>query len=97
MQNLKFALSSIMVHKMRSLLTTIRIIIGISSVDVIMALDDSLSRQVNKDMTKSQKNISVMVSPKKSKDGSFTQKQSAFTVSKKEEEVTVELPKPNES
>lgn len=59
MQNLKFAFSSIMAHKMRSLLTMIGIIIGVSSVVVIMALGDSLSRQVNKDMTKSQKNISV--------------------------------------
>ncbi|CIV43031.1 ABC transporter permeae [Streptococcus pneumoniae] len=62
MQNLKFAFSSIMAHKMRSLLTMIGIIIGVSSVVVIMALGDSLSRQVNKDMTKSQKNISVHVS-----------------------------------
>lgn len=97
MQNLKFAFSSIMAHKMRSLLTMIGIIIGVSSVVVIMALGDSLSRQVNKDMTKSQKNISVFFSPKKSKDGSFTQKQSAFTVSGKEEEVPVEPPKPQES
>lgn len=66
MQNLKFAFSSIMAHKMRSLLTMIGIIIGVSSVVVIMALGDSLSRQVNKDMTKSQKNISVF-SPKKVK------------------------------
>lgn len=62
MQNLKFAFSSIMAHKMRSLLTMIGIIIGVSSVVVIMALGDSLSRQVNKDMTKSQKNISVFFS-----------------------------------
>lgn len=78
MQNLKFAFSSIMAHKMRSLLTMIGIIIGVSSVVVIMALGDSLSRQVNKDMTKSQKNISVFSLLKKSKDGSFTQKQSAL-------------------
>lgn len=97
MQNLKFAFSSIMAHKMRSLLTMIGIIIGVSSVVVIMALGDSLSRQVNKDMTKSQKNISVFFSPKKSKDGSFTQKQSSFTVSGKEEEIPVEPPKPQES
>lgn len=54
---------------MRSLLTMIGIIIGVSSVVVIMALGDSLSRQVNKDMTKSQKNISVFFSPKKVKMG----------------------------
>ena len=48
MQNLKFAFSSIMAHKMRSFLTMIGIIIGVSSVVVIMALGDSMSRQVNK-------------------------------------------------
>ena len=36
MQNLKFAFSSIMAHKMRSFLTMIGIIIGVSSVVVIM-------------------------------------------------------------
>ena len=97
MQNLKFAFSSIMAHKMRSFLTMIGIIIGVSSVVVIMALGDSMSRQVNKNMTKSQKNIHVFFSPIKSKDGSFTQKQSALTVSGKEEEVHVEPPKPQES
>ena len=97
MQNLKFAFSSIMAHKMRSFLTMIGIIIGVSSVVVIMALGDSMSRQVNKNMTKSQKNIHVFFSPIKSKDGSFTQKQSALTVSGKEEDVHVEPPKPQES
>ena len=97
MQNLKFAFSSIMAHKMRSFLTMIGIVIGVSSVVVIMALGDSMSRQVNKTMTKSQKNIHVFFSPIKSKDGSFTQKQSALTVSGKEEEVFVEPPKPQEA
>lgn len=97
MQNLKFAFSSIMAHKMRSFLTMIGIIIGVSSVVVIMALGDSMSRQVNKNMTKSQKNIHVFFSPIKSKDGSFTQKQSALTVSGKEEDVPVEPPKPQEA
>ena len=97
MQNLKFAFSSIMAHKMRSFLTMIGIIIGVSSVVVIMALGDSMSRQVNKNMTKSQKNIHVFFSPIKSKDGSFTQKQSALTVSSKEEDVPVEPPKPQEA
>ena len=97
MQNLKFAFSSIMAHKMRSFLTMIGIIIGVSSVVVIMALGDSMSRQVNKNMTKSQKNIHVFFSPIKSKDGSFTQKQSALTVYGKEEDVPVEPPKPQEA
>ena len=97
MQNLKFAFSSIMAHKMRSFLTMIGIIIGVSSVVVIMALGDSMSRQVNKNMTKSQKDIHVFFSPTKSKDGSFTQKQSALTMSGKEEDVIVEPPKPQEA
>ena len=97
MQNLKFAFSSIMAHKMRSFLTMIGIIIGVSSVVVIMALGDSMSRQVNKNMTKSQKNIHIFFSPTKSKDGSFTQKQSALTLSGAEEEVVVEPPKPQEA
>ncbi|MGX7073620.1 ABC transporter permease [Falseniella ignava] len=96
MQNLKFAFSSIMAHKMRSFLTMIGIIIGVSSVVVIMALGDSMSRQVNKSMTKSQKNIQVFYSPTKSKDGSFTQKQSALTMSG-EEGVNVDPPKPQEA
>ena len=97
MQNLKFAFSSIMAHKMRSFLTMIGIIIGVSSVVVIMALGDSMSRQVNKNMTKSQKDIHVFFSPTKSKDGSFTQRQSALTLSGGQEENFVEPPKPQES
>ena len=97
MQNLKFAFSSIMAHKMRSFLTMIGIIIGVSSVVVIMALGDSMSRQVNKNMTKSQKDIHVFFSPTKSKDGSFTQRQSALTLSGGQEEDFVEPPKPQEA
>ncbi|HEV5082212.1 TPA: hypothetical protein VY284_001639 [Streptococcus pneumoniae] len=41
MQNLKFAFSSIMAHKMRSLLTMIGIIIGVSSVVVIHGSQDA--------------------------------------------------------
>ena len=40
MQNWKFAISSIMGHKMRSFLTMVGIIIGVASVVVIMALGD---------------------------------------------------------
>ncbi|KXU15108.1 Cell division protein FtsX [Streptococcus oralis] len=96
MQNLKFAFSSIMAHKMRSFLTMIGIIIGVSSVVVIMALGDSMSRQVGESMTKSQKNISVFFSSTKSEDGSFTQKQSALTI-RPDEEVYVEPPVPQEA
>jgi len=75
----------------------IGIIIGVSSVVVIMALGDSMSRQVNKNMTKSQKDIHVFFSPTKSKDGSFTQRQSALTLSGGREEDFVEPPKPQEA
>ena len=47
MQNWKFAISSILGHKMRSFLTMIGIIIGVASVVVIMALGDSITRRVN--------------------------------------------------
>ncbi len=97
MENLKFAFSSIMAHKMRSFLTMIGIIIGVSSVVVIMALGDSMSRQVNKNMTKSQKNIQVFFSPIKSKDGSFTQKQSSLTLSGREDTAYVVPPKTQEA
>ena len=97
MENLKFAFSSIMAHKMRSFLTMIGIIIGVSSVVVIMALGDSMSRQVNKNMTKSQKNIQVFFSPIKSKDGSFTQKQSSLTLSGREDTAYVVPPKIQEA
>ena len=73
MQNLKFAFSSIMAHKMRSFLTMIGIIIGVSSVVVIMALGDSMSRQVNKKYDQVTEEYPCLFSPIKSKDGSFTQ------------------------
>ena len=42
MQNWKFAISSIMSHKLRSFLTMVGIIIGVASVVVIMALGDGM-------------------------------------------------------
>ncbi len=56
-----------------------------------------MSRQVNKTWPNHRRIIHVFFSPIKSKDGSFTQKQSALTVSGKEEDVHVESPKPLES
>ena len=46
MENWKFALSSIMGHKMRSFLTTLGVIIGVASVVVIMALGQGMTNQV---------------------------------------------------
>ncbi len=58
-----------------------------------MALGDSMSRQVNKNMTKSQKDIHVLFLTYKSKDSSFTQRQSALTLSA-DKKKSVEPPKP---
>ena len=46
MENWKFALSSIMGHKMRSFLTMLGIIIGVTSVVVIMALGQGMTKQI---------------------------------------------------
>lgn len=51
MQNWKFAISSIMGHKMRSFLTMVGIIIGVASVVVIMALGDGMKAGVTKTFT----------------------------------------------
>ena len=87
MPNLKFALSSIMGHKMRSFLTMIGIIIGVASVVVIMALGDSITRRVSDSFTKSQKDMNIIYSPKKSKDGSYKQTAGLFTVDEGDETV----------
>lgn len=92
MQNLKFAFSSIMGHKMRSFLTMIGIIIGVASVVVIMALGDSITRRVSESFTKSRKDMNLIFSPKKSKDGSYTQTASFFAVDEGDETVPDTLP-----
>ncbi|WP_128836301.1 ABC transporter permease, partial [Streptococcus sp. DD11] len=99
MQNWKFAISSILGHKMRSFLTMIGIIIGVASVVVIMALGDSITRRVNESFTKNQKNMRLVFSPKKSKDGSYTQTADLYAVDLGEEsdEATVEPPKVQEA
>ncbi len=55
-----------------------------------------MSRQVNKNMTKSQKDIHVFFSPIKARTVPYAE-QTALTVSGKEEDVHVEPPKPLES
>ena len=98
MQNWKFAISSILGHKMRSFLTMIGIIIGVASVVVIMALGDSITRRVNESFTKSQKNMRLVFSPKKSKDGSYTQTADLYSVNVEDEsEEVVEPPKAQEA
>ncbi len=97
MQNWKFAISSILGHKMRSFLTMIGIIIGVASVVVIMALGDSITRRVNESFTKSQKNMRLVFSPKRA-NGSYTQTADLYSVNVEDEsEEVVEPPKAQEA
>ena len=66
MQNWKFAISSIMSHKLRSFLTMVGIIIGVASVVVIMALGDGMKAGVTKTFTKDQEYVQISYSPNKS-------------------------------
>lgn len=66
MQNWKFAISSIMGHKMRSFLTMLGIIIGVASVVVIMALGDGMKAGVTKTFTKDQQYVQISYSARKS-------------------------------
>ncbi|AND78885.1 ABC transporter permease [Streptococcus pantholopis] len=59
MENWKFALSSIMGHKMRSFLTMLGIIIGVASVVLIMALGRGLQNGINNEVYQRQKNLNV--------------------------------------
>ena len=66
MQNWRFAISSIMGHKMRSFLTMIGIIIGVASVVVIMALGNGMQQGVTKSFTKDQQYVQLNYSNTKS-------------------------------
>lgn len=59
MENWKFALKSILAHKMRSLLTMLGIIIGVASVVIIVAMGNGMSKSVEKSLSGDQNNISV--------------------------------------
>lgn len=69
MENWKFAISSIMAHKMRSFLTMLGIIIGVMSVVIIVALGSGINQAFTKMLTKDQQNVSINYSPIKSKGG----------------------------
>ena len=66
MQNWKFAISSIMGHKMRSFLTMVGIIIGVASAVVIMALGGGMKAGVTKTFTKDQQYVQISYSARKS-------------------------------
>ncbi|MGT2957524.1 hypothetical protein A9Q68_03450 [Streptococcus bovimastitidis] len=57
MENWKFALSSIWGHKMRSLLTMLGIIIGVSAVVIIMGLGNAMKDSVTDSFSNNQKEV----------------------------------------
>ncbi|MCI7678508.1 ABC transporter permease [Streptococcus orisratti] len=59
MENWKFALSSIWAHKMRSILTMLGIIIGVSAVVIIMGLGNSMKKSVADSYTGDKKEIQL--------------------------------------
>lgn len=62
MENWKFALKSILAHKMRSLLTMLGIIIGVTSVVVIVALGTGMSSSLEKALGGEQQNVQIYFS-----------------------------------
>ena len=69
MQNWKFAINSIMGHKMRSFLTMLGIIIGVMSVMVIVALGSGMSKAFTDVLGGDQQDVSIFYSHKRSKNG----------------------------
>ncbi|MCQ8784544.1 ABC transporter permease [Streptococcus suis] len=63
MENWKFALKSILAHKMRSLLTMLGIIIGVAAVVIIVAMGTGMSRSIEKSLTGDQNNVQVYFTP----------------------------------
>lgn len=59
MENWKFALKSIMAHKMRSLLTMLGIIIGVATVVIIVAMGTGMSKSIEKSLAGDQNNVQV--------------------------------------
>ncbi|MEI4394020.1 ABC transporter permease [Streptococcus suis] len=59
MENWKFALKSIMAHKMRSLLTMLGIIIGVAAVVIIVAMGTGVAKSVEKSLAGDQNNVQV--------------------------------------
>lgn len=66
MENVKFALSSIMGHKMRAFLTMLGIIIGVAAVVIIMALGNGMKQGVAKQISKDKEFVQVFYSNKRS-------------------------------
>lgn len=61
MENWKFALSSIWGHKMRSILTMLGIIIGVSAVVIIMGLGNAMKKKCDRYLLKQSKRNSALL------------------------------------
>ncbi|CYV22918.1 peptide ABC transporter permease [Streptococcus suis] len=59
MENWKFALKSIMAHKMRSLLTMLGIIIGVAAVVIIVSMGTGVAKSIEKSLAGDQNNVQV--------------------------------------
>ncbi|HEM5105916.1 TPA: ABC transporter permease [Streptococcus suis] len=59
MENWKFALKSIMAHKMRSLLTMLGIIIGVAAVVIIVAMGTGVAKSIERSLAGDQNNVQV--------------------------------------
>ncbi|MGT2750237.1 ABC transporter permease [Streptococcus orisasini] len=64
MQNWKFALSSIMGHKMRSFLTMLGVIIGVTAVSVVMAMGTGMRHYITEQATKYQHDVQIYYTSK---------------------------------
>lgn len=62
MENIKFALKSVLAHKMRSLLTMLGIIIGIASVVIIVALGEGFKRSLSDALAGDRNNVQLYFS-----------------------------------
>ncbi|EHI74640.1 ABC transporter permease [Streptococcus tangpeifui] len=62
MQNWKFALGSIMGHKMRSFLTMLGVIIGVASVSVVMAIGTGMRNFIGDQISKYQHDVQIYYS-----------------------------------
>lgn len=70
MENWKFAISSILGHKMRAFLTMLGIIIGVAAVVIIMGLGNGLRKQVTDSLVGNKKEVQVYFQPKEEEEGS---------------------------
>ncbi|MGT2799654.1 ABC transporter permease [Streptococcus marmotae] len=88
MENIKFALKSVLAHKMRSLLTMLGIIIGIASVVVIMALGEGFKRSLTDALAGDRNNVQLYFS------NTTTESQQSGLFTRLSEKQTTDEPEP---